>query len=148
MILKLDYFENIWSDVHSKLCLQVRIVILQRIMQKIPWKLHVFTIFYVKINFCLYFTHKMTISHFADRVHVRLWPLSTGSHFLCCEPLIEMITVQSLWHIIIRNNFWAKAWTSIQWLLVTSQHSVREFSRVCSHYDVIVRSYLNGWHLF
>ena len=27
VILKLDYFENIWSDMHSKLCLQVRIVI-------------------------------------------------------------------------------------------------------------------------
>ena len=33
-------------------------------MQNIPWKSHVFTIFYVEINFCLYFTHKMAISHF------------------------------------------------------------------------------------
>ena len=28
----------------------------------------------------------------------------TGSRFLCYEPLIEMIRVQSLWHIIIRNR--------------------------------------------
>ena len=29
---------------------------------------------------------------------------TTGSRFLCYEPLIEMIRVQSLWHIIIRNR--------------------------------------------
>ena len=29
---------------------------------------------------------------------------STGLRFLCYEPLIEMITIQSLWHIIIRNG--------------------------------------------
>ena len=27
MILKFDFFENIWSDMSSELCLQVRIVI-------------------------------------------------------------------------------------------------------------------------
>ena len=41
---------------------------------------------------------------FADRVYVTLWPLSTGSRFLWYEPLIEIITVQSLWDIIIRNS--------------------------------------------
>ena len=56
---------NIWSDMHSKLCLQVRMAIFWHILQKIPWKLHVFTIFYIKINFCLYFTHKMAISQFS-----------------------------------------------------------------------------------
>ena len=31
------------------------------------------------------------------RVHVRLYlPSSTGSHFLCCEPLIDVITGKSL----------------------------------------------------
>ena len=29
---------------------------------------------------------------------------TTGSRFLCYEPLIEMIRVQSLWHIIIGNR--------------------------------------------
>ena len=36
-----------------------------RVKQKIPWKSHVFTIFYVNIHFCLYFTHKMTVSQFS-----------------------------------------------------------------------------------
>ena len=50
---------------------------------------------------CLSISADVTL--FADRVHARLWPpcivKSTGSCFLCYEPLIKMITVQSLWHI-------------------------------------------------
>ena len=53
--------------------------------QKNPMKVACSYDFYVKINFCLYFTHKITIF---------------------------------------------------------------QFSRACSHYDVIVRSYINGWYLF
>ena len=26
--------------------------------------------------------------------------------------------------------------------------TISQFSRACSHYDVIVRSYINGWYLF
>ena len=26
--------------------------------------------------------------------------------------------------------------------------TISQFSRACSHYDVIVRSYINGWNLF
>ena len=74
MIFKLDYFENIWSKMHSKICLE-----------KKKWKSRVFTIFYVKIIFCLYFRHKMAIS---------------------------------------------------------------QFSSARSHYNVIVRSIINGWYLF
>ena len=61
----IGYFENIWSGMHSQVCLQVRMAIFYYILQKIPWKSHVFTIFYAKINFCLYFTHKMAISQFS-----------------------------------------------------------------------------------
>ena len=38
VILKLDYFENIWSDMHSKLCVQLRIAIFLRIKQKTKTK--------------------------------------------------------------------------------------------------------------
>ena len=43
---------------------------------------------------------------FTDRVHVRLWQLSslTGSRFLCYEPLIKIITVERLWYIVIQNR--------------------------------------------
>ena len=35
--------------------------------KKKKWKLYVFLIFHVKINFCLYFTHKMPISQFSTQ---------------------------------------------------------------------------------
>ena len=58
--------------------------------------------------FCLFLNSRMLVSlhsptykrdMFADTVHIKLWPLSSqlsGSRFLCYEPLIKMITVQSL----------------------------------------------------
>ena len=53
MILKLDYFENIWSDMQCTiLCLQVRIVI-SNILNK---KSHENRMFLRLRNFCIYFT--------------------------------------------------------------------------------------------
>ena len=55
MILKFSYFENIWNDMHSKLCLQDKNHhFLTYLAKKILWKSHVFTIFYD--------LHKMIIS--------------------------------------------------------------------------------------
>ena len=49
---------------------------------------------------------------------------STASHFHCYEPLIEMITVQSLWYIIIRNRCMSQGLN--QYPMVTTMHSVSE----------------------
>ena len=53
VILKIDYFENISGDMHSKLCLQVRSFILyQPYLAKHPTKNRMFLwFFYVKIHF-------------------------------------------------------------------------------------------------
>ena len=47
---------------------------------------------------------------------------STGSHCFCYEPLIKMITVQSLWHIIIWNRCMSQDLN--QYSMVTIMHSV------------------------
>ena len=49
---------------------------------------------------------------------------STGSCFLCYEPLIKMITVQSIWHIIIQNRCMSQGLN--QHPVVTYMHSVSE----------------------
>ena len=42
--------------------------------------------------------------HFVDTVHIRLWLLSSQPvHAFLVKPLIKMITLQSLWHIIIQQ---------------------------------------------
>ena len=46
---------------------------------------------------------------------------STGLHFLCSELPIEMIPVQSLWHIIIRNRCMSQGLN--QYPMVTYVHS-------------------------
>ena len=49
---------------------------------------------------------------------------STGSHFLCYEPLIQMFTEQNLWHIIIQNRCMSQGLN--QYPMVTNVHSVSE----------------------
>ena len=49
---------------------------------------------------------------------------STGSHFLCYEPLIELIIVQSLWHIIIWNRHIYTSQGLNQYPTVTNVHYV------------------------
>ena len=63
VILKLDYFHNIWSDMHSKLCFQVRIVIFPPPQKKTLMKIARFYDIYVKIKFYQYFTHTHTPPH-------------------------------------------------------------------------------------
>ena len=66
VILKLNYFENIFEVICTlNFVCKLESSFSNIFSKKNPWKSHVFTIFYVKINFCLYFTHKMTISQFS-----------------------------------------------------------------------------------
>ena len=55
-ILQFGYFENIWSDMYSKLCVQVQ--------------LHVFMIFYVKVNFWQYFIENLQFLIFWGLAHI------------------------------------------------------------------------------
>ena len=66
VIFELDYFLKIFEVIctHKFLC-KLEWPFFNIFLQKKTWKWHVFTIFYVKINFCLYFTHKMAISQFS-----------------------------------------------------------------------------------
>ena len=44
-----------------------------------------------------------------------------------------------LWYFYIKINFY---------LHFTHKMTISQFLRACSHYDIIVRSYINGWYLF
>ena len=62
------------------------------------------------------------------RVHIRLDVKVTDSCFLYVnEPLIEMITIQSLWHIIIWNRCISQGLN--QCPVVSNVHSVGKYSR-------------------
>ena len=63
--------------------------------------------------------------------------MSTGSRFLCYKPLIEMITVQSLWHIIIWDRSMSQGLN--QYPVVTKVQSVREF-RNYAHINKMCKS--------
>ena len=51
---------------------------------------------------------------------------STGSRFLCCEPLIEMLTVRSISHIIIQNRWISRGLN--EYPMVTNVDSVGEWT--------------------
>ena len=76
---KFGYFENIWSDMQSKLCLQIRIAIF---LHKNPWKIAYFHDFTQKSIF-VYILHDkwqflegmLTVWRHSDAVHLGLYNL-------------------------------------------------------------------------
>ena len=72
---------------------------------------------------------------------------STGSHLLYYEPLIEVITTQSLWYIIIWNRRMNPGLINNQWLLTCTPSGNRNRIIYFNTGFIFLHRYFRGRHL-